>query len=93
MTNEQFKAFSPTIPTEPGIYKFMDAEGRDPVRGQSQKPAQPPVVLFRRQKTNTAKTKALVKHAHHIEFMIVETETTPCCSKTPSSKNTSRATT
>ena len=27
MTNEQFKAFSPTIPSDPGIYKFVDTEG------------------------------------------------------------------
>ncbi|HNE28796.1 MAG TPA: GIY-YIG nuclease family protein, partial [Saprospiraceae bacterium] len=27
MTTEQFKTFFPTIPLQPGIYKFLDAEG------------------------------------------------------------------
>ena len=27
MTNDDFKAFAPSIPTDPGIYKYIDAEG------------------------------------------------------------------
>lgn len=75
MTNEQFKDFSPTIPVDPGIYKFLDAEGTILYVGKAKNLRNRLNSYFGDKKYITAKTKALVKHAHHIEFTLVETET------------------
>lgn len=75
MTNEQFKDFSPTIPIDPGIYKFLDAEGVILYVGKAKNLRNRLTSYFGDKKHITAKTKALVKHAHHIEFTMVETET------------------
>ncbi|TNE68387.1 MAG: excinuclease ABC subunit C [Bacteroidetes bacterium] len=75
MTNEQFKEFSPTIPTDPGIYKFLDAGGVILYVGKAKNLRNRLSSYFGDKKHITAKTKALVKHADHIEFTMVDTET------------------
>lgn len=75
MTNEQFKDFSPTIPTDPGIYKFLDAGGGILYVGKAKNLRNRLNSYFGDKKYITAKTKALIKHAERIEFTIVETET------------------
>jgi len=75
MTNEQFKDFSPTIPTYPGIYKFLDAEGGILYVGKAKNLRNRLSSYFGDKKHTTAKTKSLVKHADRIEFTFVETET------------------
>jgi excinuclease ABC subunit C len=75
MTTEQFRAFSPTVPTDPGIYKFLDAEGVILYVGKAKNLKNRLNSYFGDKNNHTAKTKALVRHAHHIEFTIVETET------------------
>jgi excinuclease ABC subunit C len=74
MTNEQFKAFSPTIPTDPGIYRFVDSEGIILYVGKAKNLRNRLNSYFGDKKHQLAKTKVLVRHADHIEFMIVETE-------------------
>ncbi len=74
MTNDDFKAFSPSIPTEPGIYKYVDAEGTILYVGKAKNLRNRLSSYFGEKKYQLAKTKVLVRHAHHIEFMIVETE-------------------
>lgn len=74
MTNEQFKEFSPTIPTDPGIYKFIDADGVILYVGKAKNLRNRLNSYFGDKKYQLAKTKALVKHADHIVFTIVETE-------------------
>ncbi|MFN0015135.1 MAG: excinuclease ABC subunit UvrC [Saprospiraceae bacterium] len=75
MTNEQFKDFSPTIPTDPGIYKFLDGAGVILYVGKAKNLRNRLNSYFGEKKHAAAKTKALVRHAHHIEFTMVETET------------------
>lgn len=75
MTTEQFKAFFPTIPLLPGIYKFLDAEGTILYVGKAKNLRNRLSSYFGEKKHTTAKTKALTRHADHIEFTIVETET------------------
>lgn len=75
MTNEQFKDFSPTIPTDPGIYKFLDGAGIILYVGKAKNLRNRLNSYFGEKKHAAAKTKALVRHAHHIEFTMVETET------------------
>ncbi|MBP6826803.1 MAG: excinuclease ABC subunit C [Saprospiraceae bacterium] len=74
MTNEQFKDFSPTIPTDPGIYKFIDAGGVILYVGKAKNLRNRLSNYFGDKKYQLAKTKVLVRHAHHIEFTLVETE-------------------
>ncbi|MBL7827369.1 MAG: excinuclease ABC subunit C [Saprospiraceae bacterium] len=74
MTNEQFKEFSPGIPTDPGIYKFVDTEGVILYVGKAKNLRNRLNSYFGDKKYQLAKTKALVRHANHIEFTIVETE-------------------
>ncbi|MEZ4892609.1 MAG: excinuclease ABC subunit UvrC [Saprospiraceae bacterium] len=74
MTNEQFKEFSPTIPTDPGIYKFVDKEGGILYVGKAKNLRNRLSSYFGEKKYQLAKTKVLVRNAHHIEFTIVETE-------------------
>ncbi|MCC6459139.1 MAG: excinuclease ABC subunit C [Saprospiraceae bacterium] len=75
MTNEQFKAFSPDIPSDPGIYKFLDEGGVILYVGKAKNLRNRLNSYFGDKKYTTAKTKALVRHADHIEFTLVETET------------------
>ncbi|MBV6442119.1 MAG: excinuclease ABC subunit C [Haliscomenobacteraceae bacterium CHB4] len=74
MTNEQFKEFAPSIPTAPGIYKYLDAEGIILYVGKAKNLRNRLSSYFGDKKYQLAKTKVLVRHAHHIEFTIVETE-------------------
>ena len=74
MTNDDFKAFAPSIPTEPGIYKYVDVEGTILYVGKAKNLRNRLSSYFGEKKYQHAKTKVLVRHAHHIEFMIVETE-------------------
>ena len=74
MTNDDFKAFAPSIPTDPGIYKYIDAEGVILYVGKAKNLRNRLSSYFGDKKYQLAKTKVLVRHAHHIEFTIVETE-------------------
>ena len=74
MTNEQFKEFATSIPTAPGIYKYMDAEGRILYVGKAKNLRNRLSSYFGDKKYQLAKTKVLVRNADHIEFTIVETE-------------------
>lgn len=74
MTNDDFKAFAPSIPTDPGIYKYIDAEGVILYVGKAKNLRNRLNSYFGDKKHQLAKTKVLVRHAHHIEFTIVETE-------------------
>ncbi len=74
VTTEEFRAFSPSIPTEPGIYKYLDAEGLILYVGKAKNLKNRLNSYFGDKKNQTAKTRALLKHANRIEFTIVETE-------------------
>ncbi len=74
MTNEQFKAFAQTIPTAPGIYKYIDPDGTILYVGKAKNLRNRLASYFGDKKNHTGKTKVLVRNANHIEFMIVETE-------------------
>jgi excinuclease ABC subunit C len=74
MTTEDFKKFAPSIPTDPGIYKYIDADGTILYVGKAKNLRNRLSSYFGDKKHQLAKTKVLVRHAHHIEFTIVETE-------------------
>lgn len=74
MTTEQFREFSPSIPLAPGIYKFISPEGTILYVGKAKSLRNRLNSYFGDKQHMMAKTRALTKHAHHIEFTIVETE-------------------
>lgn len=74
MTNEQFKAFAPSIPSDPGVYKYLDAQGVILYVGKAKNLRNRLSSYFGEKQQHTAKTRALVRNADHIEFTIVDTE-------------------
>lgn len=74
MTTEEFKAFAPSVPTQPGIYKYIDPEGTILYVGKAKNLRNRLASYFGDKKHQTGKTKVLVRNANHIEFTIVETE-------------------
>ncbi len=74
MTQEQFKLFSPGIPDDPGVYRFIDAEDTILYVGKAKNLRNRLLSYFRDEKNQATKTRVMVRNAHHIEFTIVETE-------------------
>ncbi len=73
MTQEAFQQISYTIPVQPGIYKYYDAEQILLYVGKAKNLRKRVGSYFN--KTNTSyKTHELVKRIHHIEFTIVDSE-------------------
>lgn len=74
MTTRDFQELSPTLPTEPGIYKFVETGGGILYVGKAKNLKNRLSSYFGERKDRHPKTSALVRHADHIEYMIVETE-------------------
>jgi len=75
MTTEQFKEFFPVVPPEPGVYRFLGEDGLILYVGKAKNLRNRLASYFGDKKHQSAKTKALVRHAHRIEFTVVDTET------------------
>ncbi len=75
MTTEQFKAFFPSIPPEPGVYRFLDESDTILYVGKAKNLRNRLASYFGDKKHQSAKTKALVRHATRIEFTVVNSET------------------
>ncbi|MBK7466931.1 MAG: excinuclease ABC subunit C [Saprospiraceae bacterium] len=74
MNLSEFKEFSIKIPTDPGVYRFLDKSNEILYVGKAKNLKNRLNSYFGEKKHVLAKTRALIKHAHHIEFTIVETE-------------------
>ncbi len=74
MTTADFQEISPTLPTSPGIYKFVDPKGVILYVGKAKNLKSRLSSYFGERKDRQLKTKALVRVAHHIETTIVSTE-------------------
>jgi excinuclease ABC subunit C len=74
MITEDFQKIAPTLPLDPGIYKFIDLKGVILYVGKAKNLKSRLSSYFGERKDRQMKTKALVKQAHHIEFTIVTTE-------------------
>lgn len=73
MTQEQFAHIAPTIPQEPGIYKYFDAEDKIIYVGKAKNLRKRVSSYFNKTFTNY-KTHELVKRIARIEFTIVTSE-------------------
>ncbi|MDF1697060.1 MAG: excinuclease ABC subunit UvrC [Saprospiraceae bacterium] len=74
MTTKEFREFSPSIPKEPGVYRFLDEENTILYVGKAKNLKNRLNSYFGEKKHQQYKTKALVRNAHHIEFTIVDSE-------------------
>ncbi|MGG9971228.1 excinuclease ABC subunit UvrC [Ferruginibacter sp. SUN002] len=72
MTQKEFSAISASIPLQPGIYKYYDAENTLLYVGKAKSLRKRVSSYF--SKTYNNKTKELVKRIHKIEFTIVNDE-------------------
>ena len=75
MTTEDYKKIAPTLPKQPGIYKFVDASGTFIYIGKAKNLKKRLASYFGNKKHQARKTKIMVRNADHIEYTIVQTET------------------
>ena len=74
MTTIDYQDIALILPLQPGIYKFLDAKGNILYVGKAKNIKSRLSSYFGERKDRQIKTRALVKHAHRIEFTIVESE-------------------
>lgn len=74
LTTRDFQEISYGLPTDPGIYKFVENGGGILYVGKAKNLKNRLTSYFGERKDRHPKTAALVRHADYIEFMIVETE-------------------
>lgn len=74
MNNEDYKKLLPTLPKEPGVYRFIDKDGVILYVGKAKVLKNRVSSYFTSKKQQAHKTRVMVKNAHHVEFTIVETE-------------------
>ena len=74
MTTTDYQAAAPTLPTTPGVYKFVGATGVVLYVGKAKNLKSRLSSYFGERKDRLPKTAAMVKKAVHFEFTIVETE-------------------
>lgn len=74
MTTEDYKVLAPKLPNDPGIYKFKDEDETILYIGKAKNLKKRIASYFGEKKHQAYKTRALVKNAHHLDYVIVETE-------------------
>ncbi|MEO5681196.1 MAG: excinuclease ABC subunit UvrC [Chitinophagaceae bacterium] len=73
MTAQEFQQIAHTIPVNPGIYKYFD-KNKELVYVGKAKSLRKRVSSYFSKTFTSYKTHELVKHIHHIEFTIVDSE-------------------
>jgi len=71
---EDYKKVAPTLPKEPGVYRFLGKEDTILYVGKAKNLKNRLASYFGNKKHQQNKTKALVKNADRFEYTIVETE-------------------
>lgn len=74
MTTEDYKKVAPTLPKEPGVYRFLAKDGIILYVGKAKNLKNRLSSYFGNKKNQHNKTRALVKNADRFEYTIVETE-------------------
>jgi len=74
MTTEDYKALLPSLPSDPGVYKYLDKAGKILYVGKAKNLKKRIASYFGNKKYQANKTRTLVKNAHRIEYIIVASE-------------------
>jgi excinuclease ABC subunit C len=74
MTDEDFKVVADSIPKDPGVYRFINEEGTVIYVGKAKNLRNRLSSYFGDKKHQYFKTRTMVRHAHHFEFTMVESE-------------------
>jgi len=74
MTTTDFQRIADTVPHQPGVYRFVDAEGSILYIGKAKDLRNRLGSYFGARKDRAHKTRVMVKNADHIRFTLVETE-------------------
>jgi len=74
MTDDDFKEISGSLPRQPGVYRFLNPEGKVIYVGKAKNLRSRLSSYFGEKKHQYFKTMTMVKHAHHFEYTIVESE-------------------
>ncbi len=74
MTTEDYKIMLPTLPVEPGVYRYINEDGVILYVGKAKNLKKRIASYFGNKKHRTTKTKRLVRAASHLEYTVVETE-------------------
>lgn len=75
MTTEDYKKIAPTLPKEPGVYRFLNEEGIVLYVGKAKNLKNRLSSYFGAKKHIPHKARTMVKNSDHFEYTIVETET------------------
>ena len=75
MTTEDYKKLLPTLPKQPGVYKYIDEDDTIIYVGKAKVLKNRISSYFTSGKNITNKTRTMLKHARRLEFTIVDTET------------------
>jgi excinuclease ABC subunit C len=74
MTTSDFQALAPTLPRQPGVYRFLDETDTVLYVGKAKNLKNRLSSYFGSKKHMAGKTRVMVSNAARIEFTIVETE-------------------
>lgn len=74
MTKEDYKKIAPDFPTQPGVYRFINAENEILYIGKAKHLKKRVSSYFSNRKDMRKKTRIMVRNAARIEYTIVDTE-------------------
>jgi len=74
LTTKDYKELLPQIPTDPGVYRFLDESDTILYVGKAKNIRKRVGNYFGEKKNQYYKTKALVRNAQYMEFTVVDTE-------------------
>ncbi len=74
MTKEEFHDIAQAIPKQPGIYQFIDKNGKVLYIGKAKNLKNRVTSYFTSQRHQMNKTRVMLKHARKIDFTVVHTE-------------------
>ena len=74
MTYEEYKAIARSVPRQPGVYRFFNAEGKVIYVGKAKNLRHRLASYFGEKKNQYFKTLTMVRNSHHFEFTIVKSE-------------------
>jgi excinuclease ABC subunit C len=75
VNNKDYQLLLPTLPKQPGVYKYIDADGEILYVGKAKNLRNRIASYFTSVNQQANKTRIMIKHAKRLEFTIVESET------------------